>query len=74
MTYHRIYIEAPVVEDLLELPEGVSIAAAAMSDGNLVLEVTSEESLGEESLTALYGNIEEDEKQVHLGILEPRSA
>jgi hypothetical protein len=74
MTQHRIYIETVFAEDLLQLPEGVHITAAALNPDRdqLVIEVESAEDLGAADLNALYGNIEEDEKQVHLGILEPR--
>jgi hypothetical protein len=71
---HFIHIENVFAEDLLQLPEGVRIHGAKVVGDELVLTVISDHHLGADDLNALYGNIEEDEKRVHLGMLEPRVA
>ena len=72
MSRHSIHVELVFAEELLELPEGVFIKGARVADGDLILLVESKEDLGAIELNALYGNIDEDEEQVHLGMLEPR--
>jgi hypothetical protein len=72
MSKHTITIESVFAEDLLELPSGVYLRGARVLDGNLILVVDSDEDLGHPNLTAVYGNIEEDEKQVHFAGFEPK--
>lgn len=69
---HRVHIERIFAEEMLDLPADVHITGATFEDGRLILDVISPEDLGALDVNALYGNIEEDEKQVHFGMFEPR--
>jgi hypothetical protein len=72
MSNHRVFIESVYAEELLELPEGVFLRGASVQDGHLVLEVSSEEDLGGADVDALYGNLSEDEKDIHFGMFQAR--
>lgn len=72
MTMHRVFIPSVVAESRLELPDSLHIVDAAVENGELVLEVASSEDLGSEEVNALYGNIDEDDTEVHFGMFEKR--
>jgi len=72
MSNHRIYIPSVHAEHMLELPSDVHITAARVEGGELVLGVASKEDLGADYVNALYGNVEEDDTRLTLGMLEKR--
>lgn len=67
---YRILIEREQAEELLDLPEGVSITGVEMTASGLVLVVGSDQDFGAPDLIAVYGPIIEGSDALHLAGFE----